>query len=91
MARLIRGNEVSAGYRGIEEMRLTMPKTAKSCSIEEFKNFGITLGSEEYARVYGCERRYAANNAAKLGAKKVAGQWRWSKAQIAAELGLPLV
>ena len=68
-----------------------MPKQNNTCSIEEFKNFGVTVGTTEYARIYGCERRYAANNAEKLGAKKIAGQWRWSKAQIAAELGLPLV
>lgn len=67
-----------------------MPKATRSISIEEFVRLPVVFGTEDYARVYGCNSRYASDHAEELGATRHAGRWVWSKARVAADLGITL-
>lgn len=67
-----------------------MPKSMPTLSVEEFRSLPLVVGTSDYARIYGCSARFASNNAPSLGATRIGGKWRWSKAKIAADLGLTL-
>lgn len=60
-------------------------------STDEFVRLPVTFGAKTYADIYGCNPRFATDHAVELGAMRHAGRWVWSKARVAADLGITLV
>lgn len=67
-----------------------MPKTMPTLSVAEFRELPLVVGTSDYARIFGVSSRYASNHANALGATRIGGKWRWSKAKIAEQLGLSI-